>query len=66
MKNIICLFLMATTLTLASASATTYLEPSHVETVKEHIQLDQQELVHYNGGGMDICALYGFGIDLLH
>ncbi len=53
MKKIICLFLMATTLTLASASATTHFEPSHVETV----QLSDISLAEITGGGKHVACM---------
>ncbi len=60
MKTIILPLIIATSLWNVGGDVAVSLgEKQHS---KEYTQLSQQELIHYNGGGMDICALYGFGM----
>ncbi len=65
MKKIICLFLMATILTLASSPAIAWSETSHTAIV----QLSDASLAEINGGGkhphvecMAAAATLGFAI----
>lgn len=63
MKNIICLFFMTATLSLASAPATSHFETSFVETV----QLSNSSLTEITGGGphvecMAAAMFLGFAV----
>lgn len=62
MKSIILSLVIATC--LWNGSDNVALNPEEKHHSKEHIQLNQQELIQYNGGEMDICAFYGFGMGL--